>query len=246
MKIKTFLFLGSLFTMGCNSPDSWDIFKTTGHTQTITRKLDYFNSVVINENVEFQILLQDTVSKVEISAGKNLLPKIRTSIKNGILQVTNDNKYNFLRSYSRLIRLKIYAKDLIFIQAKTGKNIYIFASPYRDLSTLQIDLPQCSGDLYLQLKARTLRVVANESTCKILGVGNADSLYFTSGYSYGPADFSSFPIKYARVIQNGSNDIRLSVQDSLNVSIYGIGNVIYTGNPNVKSLLVGKGRLIKQ
>lgn len=229
---------------GCNSPDAWDIFKSAGHTKVEIRELASFSQIVIPENIEFRIIVQDTASRVAVSAGKNLLPKIKTDVSNGVLTVKDKNGYDFVRSSSRITRMEIYTKQLSRLETSTGKNFYIQID--RPSIPLEVLLNQCSGDMYASIKVSELTLNLYESTSKIEIAGAATRLFYNAGQSYGPALLSDFLLKKATIEQNGSNTVELNVSDSLNVSISGIGDVYYRGDPFIISNITGKGKLTKK
>lgn len=238
-----FLILFLALLAGCNSPDAWDIFKSTGHTKTEIRKLASFDAISISEDIEFQVVVQDTVSKIVLSAGKNLIPKISSSVQNNTLTIKDNNRFDFVRSNSRTIKICIYTYKLRLLNATTGKNFYIFSSTPSD--SMRLMLTQCSGDIFAIINAKKLKVRQRESTSKIVVTGITDSLDYRCGLSFGPVDLSALNTSYAKVLQDGPNDLSISVRDSLNVTIKGIGNVNYSGYPLIKSKVTGKGRLVK-
>jgi hypothetical protein len=227
----------------CNSPDAWDILKPVGHTKTVSRELNDFKEIRILENVEFKIVVQDTASRAIVSAGKNILPKIKTDVYNGTLTVKDKNGYDFVRSSSRVTRMEIYTKQLNKLETSTGRNFYILSSHISD--SLSILLPQCSGDMSASISTKKLSLILRESTSKVEIVGRADTLYYNAGQSFGPILLSQLEVKKGTIVQSGSNNLEIYVTDSLNVSISGMGNVYYRGNPLIKSKITGKGKLIK-
>lgn len=239
-RIVLLLFPALLF--GCNSPDAWDLFKSTGRTVTVTRPLSDFNKIDIEENVALQVYVQDTASKIVISAGKNILPEIKSYVKNGTLTVVNKNKYDFVRSNSRVISVDVYIKQLSMLKVATGEHVYLKKDKLSD--TLLLSFPQCSGDISATVNVKMLIVSMNESTSKLEIVGTADTLTLDSGMSYGPILLSSLQSKVGTVSHSGSNNLYLNVSNLLNVTISGHGNVYYKGNPVINSRVLGKGKLI--
>jgi hypothetical protein len=62
---------------------------------------------------EFDIeLVHDTVFKVEVSFGKNLVDKVLTEVNNGVLTLENGNKFNWVRKLGQRIKVKLHCRDI--------------------------------------------------------------------------------------------------------------------------------------
>ncbi len=105
--LKYLFFTFSLLFISCDKEEAWDCIKSTGEITTETRILENFNKIVLYDNINLW-MIQDSTAYIEITAGKNLIPKISIEIENGILIIKNENKYNWLRSYKYSIDVYLH------------------------------------------------------------------------------------------------------------------------------------------
>lgn len=71
-----------------------DFIQTTGEISIEERALDNFNELEVFNSINV-LIVPDTINKVVIEAGENLIPDIVTSVKEGKLIFKNTNKFNF-------------------------------------------------------------------------------------------------------------------------------------------------------
>ena len=77
-----------------------DFIKNAGKTQTEVRALGEFTSLEVFKNLRIY-LKQGTANEVRISYGKNLLPKIKTEVNNGVLRLDDKNTFNWVRDLKK-------------------------------------------------------------------------------------------------------------------------------------------------
>src|SRR5664279_908967 len=58
-----------------------------------TRNLSSFNEIILYDKINL-VVTQDSVQRVTVEAGENLVPGIRTDVANNILTIKNNNKCN--------------------------------------------------------------------------------------------------------------------------------------------------------
>jgi len=73
-----------------------------------------FDSIRLEDNVNI-ILIQDTINKIRLEAGENLLPKIKSEVSNRLLVVKNENDCNWVRKLNVPINAYVHFKDLSII-----------------------------------------------------------------------------------------------------------------------------------
>ena len=96
-----------------------DFIKTAGETHTEVRALAEFTSLEVFKNLKVY-LKQGITNEVRISYGKNLLPKIKTEVNNGVLRLDDKNTFNWVRD------LKKYA--ICTLTVKSIQNLLIEGS----------------------------------------------------------------------------------------------------------------------
>ena len=89
-------FLG-LSIISCDNENSADCFKKTGDIVTREFPLESFHSIVVID--EMDVYLENgSNQRVEVIAGKNLIPEIHLEVKDSILTITNNNRCNWTRT----------------------------------------------------------------------------------------------------------------------------------------------------
>ncbi len=81
-----------------------DCIKRTGKIEIETRDSPTFDKLIIYDNVNV-FVSEDTILKVEIEAGKNLIELISTEVVNGTLIIKNKNRCNWTRSYKKSVNI---------------------------------------------------------------------------------------------------------------------------------------------
>jgi hypothetical protein len=178
---------------------------------------------------------------VEVEAGKHLLPLIKTEVTDGTLYITNDNKCNWMRSYSIEINVYIHVKNLEELRSYSSKNIH----SVNTITTPVINIYDFnSGDI-------TMDISSNESYTKQMGAagditvtGNTNFNYvFDQGYGF--LHLENLQSSSAMIVQHGTGDIYVQTKDTLDVEITDVGNVYYSGNPVISQRpSTGSGKLI--
>ena len=102
-----FLFLVS----SCNKENAPDIIKSTGKETSQVRNLDAFKKIVVLDEFDIE-LVYDSVNKVEITFGKNLIDNVLSEVNNGILTFENGNKFNWVRKLGQRIKVKLHCYEI--------------------------------------------------------------------------------------------------------------------------------------
>ena len=184
------------FLSSCKKAENRNCLKATGKESQIEIKLNSFNKLDVYEHVEY-VLIQDSLDKVVIKGGKNLLNKINILVDDFTLIIKNENKCAFLRTYKNVVQVEIHFTDLNTLNYFGTESL--ISLNLLKLSLLDLTMKNGSGTIKLNLDIDHLR--ANVSS----GYGN----FILNGSA-----------KYAN-IQVGSNGFcdayGLSVTDSISV-----------------------------
>lgn len=101
-----------LLMIGCKKSEDRNCFKSTGGESSKEILLGEFDKIYFGPHLKY-ILVQDTVNKVVLYGGKNVLNFVETSIDDdGRLNLRNTNKCNFLRDYDKIITVEVHLKIL--------------------------------------------------------------------------------------------------------------------------------------
>ncbi len=137
----------------CNKPELRSCWKFAGEETQKELNLIPFNQLKLTERLQFT-LVQDTVEKVILKGGENLLNYVKLENVDGTLIVSNVNKCNFLRSYKKKIMVEIHFKQLINIEYEGTEDL-------TNVGTLQFDwltflIRDGSGSVKLNFNAQSL------------------------------------------------------------------------------------------
>lgn len=110
LELTVFL-LVLLLSFSCNKENAPDIIKSTGEETTVSRNLESFNEVIILDEFDVE-LVYDSIFKVEVTHGKNLVNKVLTEVNNGVLTLENGNKFNWVRKMGQRVKVKLHCNNI--------------------------------------------------------------------------------------------------------------------------------------
>jgi hypothetical protein len=163
-------------------------------------------------------LRQGDEQSIRVEANDNIIDDVITRAQDGILMVGLRNG-----SYSDVtVRVYVTLKSIEQISIEGAGNINVQNSIEANNLNCTIN---GAGDIYLKGYGEFL-------DCKINGAGNIDAF--------------KFPVKNCTAKINGSGNCSVNVSDYLDASILGVGNIIYDGNPEIKSSISGIGKITRR
>jgi len=233
--------IGLLWLSGCGKDKSFDCFRSTGPIEMEERSIEPFDSIDVSHNINM-ILIDDGNYKVEVEAGKNLLPDIKTEVKNRQLLIYNDNTCNWVRSYNKPINVYVHFDKL-------WKITYLSSGDISNLDTIRedslcVDVWGGCGKIELVIDVYSSYFIMNAGTSDIVIHGNAGINSIYSG-DLGLIDCRNLISNYCFITHKGSNNCFVYAITELGVKIESIGDIYYAGNPGkITQHNTGTGRLI--
>jgi hypothetical protein len=234
------LCLLGLFLSAC-SKDGGKCVSNTGQIILQDRHISEFDSIRVLDNVNV-ILTQDSVNKVAVEAGENIIGGIKTELSGSELVLYNTNNCNWLRSYSKPINIHVSVKNLLKIHYESAGDIsctdtlrsgYLKIDMWGGCGTIDLKVNVSDGYFIQHMGTATLIL---HGICKISSVFAGD---------YGLLQLGELQTGYSFVTNSGSNDCYVNAKHALQATIISIGNIYYSGNPHdVNSTITGAGRLI--
>lgn len=228
--------------IACKKPEDRTCWKFAGSPTELSYELGYFMGLKLGSHLGF-VLVQDTVNKLIIKGGSNLVKQVQWGYESGFLRITNDNRCYFLRKQSEVIEVEIHVKKI--------SNIFFEGSEYL----------RCMN----QIKSDYFSLTVNDGGGSVNL--NIDALFIASEVTHGWGDYTlsgKTDVAHIGVRSNGFADAsQLKVKDSLFVSsesqgsmkinadkvpVYGYikmdGDILYTGTPTLIDVLcTSKGRM---
>ena len=232
------VFIGCII-VSCGKENRWDCFKRTGDIVSEERQLDNFSTLETADNIEV-IIIQDTLNKIIIEAGENLLGLVTSDVENGVLYLKNNNKCNWARSYKPKVIAYLHCIQLdSIVHNGYGQmtNNGLFIANHLNISInnngnvdMNIDAVYCEVDLH---QSGDLILAGN---CNTLGL-------WTSGNNW--IRCSTLNVTTAFIETKSTGNALLNCSYKLSAIVNGSGDVIYSGSPQIiETQIIGTGSVL--
>lgn len=216
-KTVAILILAALILPGCMFfPDTPAVVKGSGNVVSETREVSGITSIVLEGSADVNVTFGTTESLV-ITGEDNIIPLIETNVQNN--QLTIKTKPLTTYSTTKPVVVNVTVTTLKGVSISGSGNITV---PDMNSDTIHVDLPG-SGTI-------TLAGIVNSLDFDIGGSGNifADEL----------------KAKSAKVVLGGSGTIKVNASESLDATLSGSGNILYSGNPpKITKNVTGSGSI---
>lgn len=117
-----FISFFALMLSSCKKENRCDCIKRTGDIIQETRDISGFTQIQTEENVNV-FITQDSVSKVIVEAGENIVPLITTKVVGNTLICGNRNRCNWTRSYKKPLNIYVHLPKLTLLEAAGTGNV---------------------------------------------------------------------------------------------------------------------------
>lgn len=242
IKLPVFIGLIAALLVSCKASVE-DCFKSTGAVVSEERNLIEFDSIRLEDNVNV-ILIQDTINKVIVEAGENLLPKIKTDVSNRLLVLKNENDCNWVRKLNIPVKAYVHFKDIsiltnLGVAHITNEDTLKIHGHAIDLRIVE------SGDIHLvgEFDWIYARIIVALGNLTLEGKAGGLELY-ADGTSIVHAE--NMQVNYASIETLLTGDIWVNATDQLGAKIYWQGNVYYKNAPKIVfQKETSTGKLIK-
>ena len=195
----------------------------TGNQNVITqnRTVTAFHAIKVSGGIDVE-LLQGKELKLQVEADENLVPLIRTEVKDGVLNIYHDES---IRN-AKTMKIHLTFQNIDMITASGGCDIE--SKQKLGFASLKTDL---SGgcDIKLDLKAGQLNCY-HSGGCDAVFTGEAEN--FTLNVSGGcDVKASGLVAKKCTVDASGGSDVDINVKGELTMKASGASDITYTGHP---------------
>jgi hypothetical protein len=240
----TILLLLPIILLGWAGCDKSGVNCITSNGKTIRQEriLSDFDSIDVGDYVNI-FIKQDSVNKVWVESGQNIIDGITTEVIDRQLVIRNINKCNWLRSYDVPVNVYLSVRNLLKIYYLSSGNV----SSTNTLRSSSLDIEAWGGSGTIDIDMDIYEGVF------ILQMGTADfNLHgrcaITSVYSgdYGFFQCKNLNAGYMYVTNKSSNDCYVKASQYLEATVGSIGNIYYTGNPDTLiTHIQGSGQVIR-
>jgi hypothetical protein len=208
-----------------------DLKEFKGPQTSEIRKVEQFSGIHIYG--PFEVLVDaDFGSGIELTAPEDAMEFIRTETRQGILKIELDAE-GYREPEMRLIipetalsEIEIYGSGGFKGDRISSKNIKLRVFG--------------SGDIQIPVETRSLDLeISGSGDIELIGAAESARLGIRGS---GDIDLSEISLQDATANISGSGDIKLRVENRLEASISGSGDIAYAGNPKeIKRSVSGSG-----
>ena len=191
--------------------------KGSGNLKTEKRDLAAFKAIDTMGAYEVEVMCQKPAS-FEIETDDNILPLIKTDVRDGVLYVTSEKSFN----PSRSVTLRISLPELTAVSSRGAGEVTIQDAKSDDLK------------------------IASMGAASIKAAGKVKSTTISSSGA-GDIDANRLQAETARVAVAGAASVSVYATEQLDVTVSGVGSVTYGGNPKtVNKSVSGIGSVNKK
>ena len=207
----------------------------SGNVISQTREVSDFDALSISYPAEVSIK-QGSAESLKIEAEDNLLPNLKTQVRNGTLEIFYKRENGKHVNPTRTVKISVVVKDLKNVDFTSAGNLVIDNLKGGDLD---VSLSG-AGDIKLNQVALKGLSVSLSGAGSMTASGTADNL--DMGIS-GFGDFKGADLhaKDARVNISGAGSATTWVDDNLEAEISGAGSISYYGSASVTKQVSGVG-----
>lgn len=202
------------------------------------REVSDFDQVSLEHTGEL-IIEQGEQESLVIEASDDLLPKLKSEVHNGRLELGLKHWYDALSLLSPgPIRYRITLRSL--------RGLFISGAGKASTNAIHTDRMEIrvsgSGNITIpELRAETLDIaISGTGKAHIGGAVRTQSIRFSGS---GELDAAGLASQVVTIRISGAGTARVNAEESLDVSISGSGDVGYTGKPNLRQSISGVGRI---
>ncbi|MDY0075677.1 MAG: DUF2807 domain-containing protein [Bacteroidales bacterium] len=229
-----------LLSFGC-SKSPGDCFTSTGKAITEQRSIANFTGILMLDNVDVE-LIKGNSPKVEVTAGEHIIDNIITEVIDSELQIKNLNNCNFVRSFDKPIKVKVYFQQIDSLEYRSIGNL-VCQNPITT-DTFRIDVYEGAGRLDFELNTAVSYLNFHYGTAELIVSGFSQVNYIYQA-SYGPLDARDLKTGFNYLENKSTNNCFVQAEVVLGVTISSIGNVYYWGNPQIDLNGSGSGQLLR-
>ncbi len=233
-----------LLFASCDKENRGDCFKAHGKVVTEERNPGSFRAIRVEDHIHLSIT-EDTLFKVDVRAGKNILPLVRTELNGDTLLITDDNTCSWVRSYDddKDIRVFVHLPELVAIDYRSTADLRITNTLHT--RTFRFNQWKGAGECYLSLDVDTSFLNLHTGLGDVICSGTVTMSYLYNS-SKGFIHAEDYASRDTWVTNNGTGDIHLHANNTLWAFVNGEGYVYYRGGADiVEKEVTGRGKLEK-
>jgi len=207
----------------------------SGNVVTETRDVSGFHSIDISYPAQV-LVKQGSKESLEIEAEDNLLPGLKTQVKDGVLEIFYKRENGKHVNPTKTVKITIVVKDLTSVDFTSAGDLTI-----EDLKTNALDV-SLSGAGNLKLD----KILVKALDISLSGAGSMSASGTADDLSLNISGFGDFKgtdlhSKDAQVDISGAGSATTWVDNNLDAQISGAGSISYYGSASVTKQVSGVG-----
>jgi len=235
------IFLIVSILSGCEKEPA--LFESAGPEITVEFDKGNFTQIELYDVFDV-VLIQDTLCKISVTAGENILPAIQFVNDSGVLKIDNAATFRWSRAYTRP-KLHIRVNKLEKIVFESPSKITSANTIMADHLTIYAISNLNEGELDIDANLLVLHS-SYTSTGKFILKGKANRARFKVYAAYH-LDASAFNVSHALVRNASIQDLEVNVSEYMEMEILNSGNIILTGKPAINITdNSGSGKLVRK
>lgn len=233
-----------LLLVACKKATQRACLKSYGAESQLEIPIDSVSNFMLYKNLNYHIY-QDTLRKIIIRGGANVIQMVDVRNISGELSIQNKNKCNFLRDYDKHIQVEIHYPFYHRIYSETEDSLVFEETIYS--SYLYVDQALGGGNVILHMEGGTLVLIARNGvgSYEVSGHVNHADLRIQNGASGNARQLKS---PHFELDHNSTGKLFVNLDSAQAiVSIKGTGDVFYSGDPD--TIIVnqtGVGEIVKE
>ena len=227
----------SMLSMFTNNDESFTgpSERGSGNVVSESREVNGFRALEIDYPATVSVR-QGNQESLKIEAEDNLLPGLKTQVKNGVLHIFYEREKGKHVNPTKVVKITIVAKDLADVEFNSAGELTIEGL---ETNSLEISL---SGAGSLELD----RVQLKELGVNLSGAGSITASGTTDSLDVNISGFGDFKGadlhgKAASVTISGAGGATVWMDDDLTARISGAGSISYYGSASVSKQISGLG-----
>ena len=242
--VRTYvLILIALVFTTCKKDHLLDCMTSTGKVITEHRKPGSFTKLNVKDNVDV-IYHYDTICKLTVTAGQNLIDGIITELEGNTVYIRNENKCNWVRSFKNTYTIDVYAPEIENVQM-FGSGDFTTADTLRTADFF-LESWNASGSAMVFLYCDQSHLINNIGRMDITAKGKT-RVSFIYINDTGVLNAQELKSDYCYIRSSTTGKCSVAANIALGVEIRSVGNVYYFGNPQqIDQDITGSGNLISR
>jgi hypothetical protein len=207
----------------------------SGNVVTETRKVSGFDAVSVSYPAQV-LIKQGSTESLKIEAEDNLLPNLKTEVKNGTLEIFYRRENGKHVNPTKTVKITIVAKDLNDVDFTSAGELII---ENFETDSLDVSLSGAGNVNFDEIDVKTL-AVSLSGAGSATASGTADSLDLTIS-GFGDFKGKELHCQDAQVSISGAGSATVWVDEDLTAEVSGAGSISYYGSPSVTRQISGVG-----